>query len=117
MAIKLFVGGLSYDMNDDQLRELFAGVGTVVSAQIIIDRQLNRSKGFGFIEMSSDAEAQTAIAELNGKEVSGRALTVNEARPMEPRPPRSGAGGAGFRGGNDRRSNDRPRSSGAGRRY
>src|SRR5487761_1170425 len=108
MAIKLFVGGLSYDLRDEELRALFSGVGTVVSAQIIIDRQLNRSKGFGFVEMSSDSEAQAAIAELNGKEVSGRSITVGEARPMESRPPRSDSGG--YRGSNDRRNNDRPRS-------
>lgn len=120
MATKLFVGGLAYSVTDEQLRELFADAGTVVSAQVIIDRQLNRSKGFGFVEMSSDAQSQAAIQQLNGKELDGRAITVSEARPMEPRAPRSfdGSGNGGYRGNSDRRSNDRSRSSGGGgRRY
>lgn len=90
MAIKLFVGSLSFSVNEDQLKELFATVGTVTSASIIIDRDTNRSKGFGFVEMSSDAEAQAAIAQLNGKDLEGRSIIVNEARPKEDR----GAGGS-----------------------
>jgi cold-inducible RNA-binding protein len=85
MAIKLFVGSLSFSVNEDQLKELFATVGTVTSASIIIDRDTNRSKGFGFVEMSSDAEAQAAIAQLNGKDLEGRSIIVNEARPKEDR--------------------------------
>lgn len=83
MATKLFVGSLAYSVNDDQLKDLFAGVGTVVSARVIVDRYSNRSKGFGFVEMESDQEAQEAIKQLNGKELDGRAIVVNEARPRE----------------------------------
>lgn len=86
MATKLFVGSLSWNVRDDQLRDFFAGVGNVVSATVIIDRETNRSKGFGFVEMSSDDEAKAAIDQLNGKELDGRAVTVNEARPREERP-------------------------------
>ncbi len=86
MATKLFVGSLSWNVNDDQLRDFFAAVGTVVSATVITDRDSGRSKGFGFVEMSSDDEAKKAIDELNGKELDGRAVTVNEARPREERP-------------------------------
>lgn len=86
MAAKLYVGGLAYSVNDNQLKDLFAAVGTVVSAQVIVDRDTNQSKGFGFVEMSSDEEAQNAIKELNGKDIDGRAITVNEARPKEDRP-------------------------------
>ncbi len=90
MATKLYVGGLAFAITDDQLRELFAAYGKVESAQVIIDRGSNQSKGFGFVEMSTDAEAQEAIKELGGKEVSGRAITVNAARPREDRPSRPG---------------------------
>lgn len=86
MATKLFIGSLSWNVNDDQLKEFFSGVGTVVSATVITDRETNRSKGFGFVEMSSDDEAKAAIEQLNGKELDGRAVTVNEARPREDRP-------------------------------
>ncbi len=86
MAKKLYVGGLSYDTTEDRLRETFARVGTVESAVIITDRMSGRSKGFGFVEMSSDEEAQKAIETLNGTELDGRSITVNEARPQEPRP-------------------------------
>lgn len=85
MATKLFVGGLPYAVNDDQLREIFAEAGNVESAQVIMDRNLNRSKGFGFVEMSTDEEAKGAIDKLNGKEVDGRSITVSEARPREER--------------------------------
>ena len=86
MAKKLYVGNLSYQMTNDQLSELFGQVGTVVSANIINDKYSGRSKGFGFVEMSSDAEADAAIEKFNGQEVDGRALTVNEARPPKERP-------------------------------
>src|SRR5258706_9797019 len=96
MGKKLYVGNMSYDVDSTQLQEMFAAHGTVESAQIINDRDTGRSKGFGFVEMSSDAEAQAAIAALNGQEHGGRALTVNEAKPKENR---TGGGGGGGRGG------------------
>jgi RNA recognition motif-containing protein len=92
MGKKLYVGNLSYDVTGSDLEQLFAPHGTVQSAQIISDRDTGRSKGFGFVEMGSDAEATTAIGALNGQEVGGRALTVNEAKPREERP-RGGFGG------------------------
>jgi cold-inducible RNA-binding protein len=82
---KLYVGNLPYTTTDDQLRDYFAQIGTVASAKVIIDKMTGRSKGFGFVEMENDAEADKAIADLNGKEMEGRNLVVNEARPMEPR--------------------------------
>jgi cold-inducible RNA-binding protein len=85
MAKKLYVGGLAYSVTDSQLEEYFAEIGKVVSASVIKDRDSGQSKGFGFVEMEVDAEADKAIAELNGKELSGRSLTVNEARPREDR--------------------------------
>ncbi len=88
MAKKLYVGNLSYDMTEDTLKDTFSQAGTVESAIIIKDKMSGRSKGFGFVEMSTDEEAQKAIEMLNGKEFDGRALTVNEARPMEERPRR-----------------------------
>ena len=81
MGKRLYVGNLSYGLRDNDLQQLFAASGTVVSAQVIMDRPIGRSKGFGFVEMNSEEEAQAAIAEFNGKEVEGRPLTVNEARP------------------------------------
>ncbi len=93
MAKKLYVGNLSYDMSQDDLRAMFEEHGTVDSAQIIMDRETGRSKGFGFVEMASEDEAQAAISALNGKQAGGRTLTVNEARPREDR------GGGGGRGG------------------
>ena len=86
MAKNLYVGNLSYSVTDDILRELFEKFGKVDRAQAIVDRETGRSKGFGFVEMANDAEAQAAIDGLNGQEHMGRALTVNEARPREPRP-------------------------------
>ncbi len=86
MATKLFVGSLSYSVNDDQLKDAFAAAGTVVSAKVIIDRETGRSKGFGFVEMSTDEEAKAAVDMLNGKEIEGRAVAVSEARPREDRP-------------------------------
>ncbi|MBI4029994.1 RNA-binding protein [Candidatus Berkelbacteria bacterium] len=98
MAKKLYVGGLSYDTTENTLKETFAQAGTVESAVIIIDKMSGRSKGFGFVEMSTDEEAAKAIEMFNGKELDGRSVTVNEARPQEPR---SGGGGfdRGSRGG------------------
>ncbi len=96
MAKKLFVGSLSYNVTDDQLQEFFAQAGTVESAKVIIDRVSGRSRGFGFVEMSSDEEAQKAVDELNGKEIDGRAIVVNEARPMGDRPRRGGFGKRDF---------------------
>ena len=96
MGRKLYVGNLSYDVDSSALQELFAPHGTVDSAQIITDRDTGQSKGFGFVEMGSESEAQAAIAALNGQEVGGRALTVNEAKPKENR---SGGGGGGYGGG------------------
>jgi len=97
MAKKLYVGGLSYDTSEATLKDTFAAAGTVESAVIIKDKMTNRSKGFGFVEMSTDEEAKKAIEMFNGKELDGRSLTVNEAKPMEPRAPRTGGG---FGGGN-----------------
>lgn len=94
MGKKLYVGNLTYDTTSSMLESLFAAHGTVESAEVIQDRETGRSKGFGFVEMSSDQEAQGAIAALNGKDNGGRALTVNEAKPREPR-----SGGGGGRGG------------------
>lgn len=94
MSTKLFVGSLSYSVNDDQLKDAFAAAGTVVSAKVIIDRETGRSKGFGFVEMSNEDEAKAAIDQLNGKEIEGRAVAVSEARPQErrERPPFNGGG-------------------------
>lgn len=90
MAKKLYVGGLSYGTSEATLKSTFEAAGTVESAVIIMDKMTNRSKGFGFVEMSTDEEAQKAIEMFNGKELEGRNLTVNEARPLEPRAPRNG---------------------------
>lgn len=100
MAIKLYVGGLAYSVTDKELEDLFAEQGKVVSAVVIKDRDSGQSKGFGFVEMEDLKEGQTAMKELDGKELSGRAITVNQARPQEDRRPRGGGGG----GGNFRRS-------------
>ncbi len=89
MATNLFVGSLAYSVTDDELQQFFAQAGTVVSAKVIQDRETNRSKGFGFVEMGSDEEAKAAIAQLDGKELNGRAISVNEARPRPPREERS----------------------------
>ncbi len=100
MATKLFVGSLSWNVKDDDLSQFFASAGTVVSASVITDRDSGRSKGFGFVEMSSDEEAKKAISELNGKELDGREITVNEARPREERPRNSYDNNRGGGGGN-----------------
>lgn len=99
MSKKLYVGNLGYNVTKNDLEQMFAAYGTVNSAQVITDRDSGSSKGFGFVEMDSDKEAQAAIAGLNGKSVDGRALTVNEARPQEPRSGGGGGGGYGGRGG------------------
>jgi RNA recognition motif-containing protein len=99
MGRKLYVGNLAYGVTDSDLQQLFASHGTVQSAQVIMDRETNRSKGFGFVEMGSDQEAQAAIQALNGKEVDGRALTVNEARPKTEGGRGGGGGGRGGYGG------------------
>jgi cold-inducible RNA-binding protein len=98
MGKKLYVGNLAYSVSDSDLQQMFAPHGSVQSAQVIMDRDTGRSKGFGFVEMSSDEEAQAAIAALNGQERDGRALTVNEARPK----PEGGGGRGGFGGGGGR---------------
>mgnify|MGYP001358340345 CR=1 FL=1 len=97
MSSKLYVGNLSFSVDETSLQQMFTEFGSVTSAKIIMDRDSGRSKGFGFVEMSSSSEAQSAIEKMNGQEVEGRALTVNEARPQEPR---SGGFGGGYNGGN-----------------
>ena len=106
MAVKLFVGGLSWDTTEDSLRSFFGGAGSVTSATIITDKFSGKSRGFGFVEMSTDDEARKAIAELNGKQLDGRTIVVNEAKPLAPRENRGGGGGFDRRGG-DRGRNDR----------
>jgi hypothetical protein len=95
MGNKLYVGNLPYSFRDEDLQEAFAAHGSVSSAKVMMERDTGRSKGFGFVEMGSDAEAQAAINGMNGQQFGGRGLVVNEARPMEPRPPRTGGGGFG----------------------
>ena len=118
MGKKLYVGNLSYDVDNAALEQMFVAHGTVESAQIIQDRDTGRSKGFGFVEMSSDAEAQAAIAALHGQQNGGRALTVNEAKPREERPRTGGGygggggGGGGYGGGGGGRS-----GGGGGKRF
>jgi RNA recognition motif-containing protein len=90
MATKLFIGSLAWTTTDDSLRDLFATVGNVVSANVIMDREMNRSKGFGFVEMGSEEEAKKAVDQLNGKELDGRPIVVSEARPREERPRTAG---------------------------
>jgi hypothetical protein len=99
MGNKLYVGNLPYSFRDEDLQQAFAAHGTVTSAKVMMERDTGRSKGFGFVEMGSDAEAQAAINGMNGQQYGGRGLVVNEARPMEPRPPRSGGFGGGAGGG------------------
>ena len=109
MGNKLYVGNLPYTVRDEDLQQSFGDFGAVTSAKVMMERETGRSKGFGFVEMSSDAEAQAAIAGMNGQSLGGRSITVNEARPMEARPPRTGgfgggdrSGGGGYGGGGDR---------------
>ena len=99
MGNKLYVGNLPYSFRDEDLQQAFAAHGAVSSAKVMMERDTGRSKGFGFVEMGSDAEAQAAISGMNGQQYGGRGLVVNEARPMEPRAPRSGGFGGGAGGG------------------
>lgn len=99
MGKKLYVGNLSYQTESSELQQLFAEFGTVESAEVIADRETGRSKGFAFVEMGTEEEAAAAIAGMNGKEIGGRALTVNEAKPKEPRSGGYGGGGGGGRRG------------------
>ena len=109
MGNKLYVGNLPYSVRDGDLEQAFGQFGAVTSAKVMMERETGRSKGFGFVEMGSDAEAQAAIQGMNGQPLGGRSVVVNEARPMEPRPPRTGGyggggggnyGGGGYGGGN-----------------
>jgi len=105
MGNKLYVGNLPYTVRDEDLQQSFSEFGSVTSAKVMMERDPGRSKGFGFVEMGSDAEAQAAIQGMNGQSLGGRSVTVNEARPMEARPPRTGGyggGGGGGYGGGDR---------------
>ncbi len=102
MGNKLYVGNLSYNMGDAEVKALFEPHGTVTSATVIKDRETGRSKGFGFVEMATDQEAQAAIAACSGKEIEGRALTVNEARPKTEGGARGGRSGGGYGGGSNR---------------
>jgi hypothetical protein len=102
MGNKLYVGNLPYSVRDSDLEQAFGQFGAVTSAKVMMERDTGRSKGFGFVEMGSDAEAQAAISGMNGQPLGGRSVVVNEARPMESRPPRSGGyggGGGGYGGG------------------
>ena len=102
MGNKLYVGNLPYTVRDEDLQQSFGEFGSMTSAKVMMERDTGRSKGFGFVEMGSDAEAQAAIAGMNGQSLGGRSITVNEARPMEARPPRTGGfggGGGGYGGG------------------
>lgn len=103
MLKKLYVGNISWGLTEEALKDLFSQAGTVESAKLIIDRQTNRSKGFGFVEMGTVEEAQKAIDIFNGKEVEGRNISVSEARPLEDRPFKKPMGGGGFNRGGDRR--------------
>ncbi|MES2192343.1 MAG: RNA-binding protein [Pseudomonadota bacterium] len=102
MGNKLYVGNLPYSVRDEDLQQSFGQFGSVTSAKVMMERDTGRSKGFGFVEMGSDAEAQAAINGMNGQPLGGRSVVVNEARPMEARPPRTGGfggGGGGYGGG------------------
>lgn len=101
MGRKLYVGNLPYGVRDDDLQQSFTQFGTVASAKVMIERETGRSKGFGFVEMGSDSEASAAIQGMNGQPLGGRSLLVNEARPMEPRTPRTSGYRSGYQGSND----------------
>lgn len=122
MGNKLYVGNLPYTVRDEDLQQAFSAYGSVSSAKVMMERDTGRSKGFGFVEMGSDAEAQTAIEGMNGQSLGGRSLVVNEARPMEARPPRTGGfggprgGGGGFGGGGGGDGGFRSPYGGGGRR-
>ena len=115
MGKKLYVGNLPFSATDQILMDTFSQVGTVVSAKVITDRDTGRCKGFGFVEMATDAEAQEAITKFNGADYEGRAINVNEARPMEPRSNRGGGFGGGGGGGNRERNGNRGGGFGGGR--
>ena len=127
MGTRIYVGNLDYGVGDSDLEKMFAPHGTVQSAQVVMDRDTGRSKGFGFVEMGSEEEAQAAIAALNGKEIEGRTITVNEARPREGGSRGGGGGGGGGFGGGGRRGGsggggggrggERRGGGGGGRRY
>ncbi len=124
MSNKLYVGNLAYSVRDEDLQQQFSAFGQVQSAKVMMERDTGRSKGFGFVEMGSADEAQAAIAGLHGQNVGGRDLTVNVARPMEARPPRTGGGGGyggggggGYGGGGDRGGYGGGGGGGGGRRY
>ena len=124
MGNKLYVGNLPYTVRDEDLQQSFGQFGAVTSAKVMMERDTGRSKGFGFVEMASDAEAQAAINGMNGQPLGGRSITVNEARPMEARPPRTGgfggggsgdrSGGGGYGGGGGDRSGGGGGRSGGG---
>jgi RNA recognition motif-containing protein len=117
MGKRLYVGNLPYTINDSELQQLFEQHGTVQSAQVVMDRDTGRSKGFGFVEMGSDAEAQTAIGSLHGAEFGGRTLTVNEARPKPDSGGGRGGGRGGYGGGGGGRGGYGGGGGGGGRRY
>ena len=98
--MNIYVGNLSYQTTEDELGDLFAEFGDVVSAKLIVDKFTDQSKGFGFVEMSNNSEAQKAMDELNGRDVNGRSITVNQARPRQERSRGGGGGGRGYGGGN-----------------
>ena len=112
MATKLYVGNLPFSTRDQSLTDLFGQFGTVESVRIITDRETGRSKGFAFVEMSTEDEANAAIEKLNGSELEGRAMTVSEARPMPPREQRTGGGGPRRHGGGDRNGNSHDHGDG-----
>ncbi|HRH44056.1 MAG TPA: RNA-binding protein [Pyrinomonadaceae bacterium] len=115
MSMKLYVGNLSFSTSTQDLEQMFGELGTVESTNIIEDRETGRSRGFGFIEMSSKEEGMNAIAALNGKEIDGRSLTVNEAKPREDRGSGGGGGRGGFGGGGNRGGGGGNRGGGGGR--
>ena len=117
MSIKLYVGNLSFQTSSEDLRDLFAQAGTVESASVVEDRDTGRSRGFGFVEMASREEGEAAIQQLNGKEVGGRALNVNEAKPREDRRPGGGGGGRGGFGGGGNRGGGGGNRGGGGSRW
>ena len=116
MGNKLYVGNLPYTVRDEDLQQSFGQFGAVTSAKVMMERDTGRSKGFGFVEMANDAQAQAAISGMNGQPLGGRSITVNEARPMEARPPRTGGfgGGGGYGGGGGGGGGDRSGGGGYG---